>query len=163
MTDTIRLRLPFEGTYRISQVFGARPEVYKAWGLAGHEGVDWACPTGTPILAMADGIVKRVETVAGNVTSNPYGLHVRLRHPWGETIYAHFESVAVVFGQEVKAGDLLGYSDSTGNSTGPHLHITLRLDTTPRDNGFKGCSDPLPFIQRTIAERLEAWWSDVTA
>lgn len=171
MTDNvIRLRLPFDGPYKISQRFGANPETYKAWGLKGHEGTDWNLPSGTPVLAMAKGIVKRAETVEGAVNVNPYGCHVRLQHDGYETIYAHLSRVDVKLGQQVQAGDVLGLSGNTGNvrpaptsdddhTTGAHLHVTFRLNNAPRDNGFKGCSDPLLYIQATIAARLAEWWT----
>lgn len=113
----------------ITQAYGIHPQWYKPFGLPGHEGIDIRALTGTPVMAMADGTVSLVQP---NALSGPYGVQVRLKHKHGEdeytTVYAHFTkgSIKVSLGQAVKAGDVLGLADNTGNSSGPHLHITLK-------------------------------------
>jgi murein DD-endopeptidase MepM/ murein hydrolase activator NlpD len=112
----------------VTQAYGINPQWYKPFGLPGHEGIDMRALNGTPIYAMADGEVSRVEP---NAASGPYGIHVRLKHMHpdeGEfrTVYAHFEEIKVALGQKVIRGEVLGLSDNTGNSSGPHLHITLK-------------------------------------
>ncbi len=95
-----------------------------------HEGVDWAAPTGTPVFAVADGVIK----LAGN--GGGYGNVVYITHAGGvETRYAHFDrfAPAAKTGASVKAGDLIGYIGTTGRSTGPHLHFEVRLNGTPVD------------------------------
>ncbi len=95
-----------------------------------HEGVDWAAPTGTPVVAAADGVIK----LAGN--GGGYGNVVYITHAGGvETRYAHFDRFAPVArtGASVKAGDLIGYIGTTGRSTGPHLHFEVRLNGAPVD------------------------------
>ncbi|MCK5547549.1 MAG: M23 family metallopeptidase, partial [Thermoplasmata archaeon] len=111
----------------ITQWYGINPQWYLPFGLPGHEGLDMRALNTTPIYAMAKGEVVRVEEVAG---SGPYGIHVRLQHDFGgdifKTVYAHFMSSDLKVGDKVEAGQVVGISDNTGNSSGPHLHITLK-------------------------------------
>jgi hypothetical protein len=75
---------------------------------------------------------------AGN-TFGPYGIQVKLRHAPGlETWYCHLSSVAVRPLQRVSAGELLGHTGATGNVTGPHLHLEVRVNGMP--------VDPLPYL-----------------
>jgi uncharacterized protein YraI len=79
---------------------------------------------------------------------------VRIRHQVGnkvyKTVYAHLDSVFVTVGQNVKAGDLIGLADNTGNSFGAHLHLTLKVDgeSTPGYPG--GIVDPWPYLQGSV-------------
>ena len=111
----------------VTQTYGIHKEWYAPFGLPGHEGIDIRSLTGTPVMACADGAVSRVEK---NAASGPYGIHVRLRHKVGadeyETIYAHFKSTQVAVAQYVQRGTVLGLADNTGNSSGPHLHFSLK-------------------------------------
>ena len=109
-------RQPFTGDYPITQGFG------KTEYNANHTGIDYGCPTGTPILASEDGQVFYAGWKDGG-----YGNCIYIKHPDGlVTIYEHLEKVDVTVGQNVKKGQIIGYSDSTGNSTGPHLHFEIR-------------------------------------
>ncbi len=129
----------------ITQPFGVNPDNYREYGLAGHEGVDIAAPIGSRIVAVAPGTVKLVQpTDAGH----PYGIHVRLSHSDGyETIYAHLQSAAVIPGQRVDAGQLLGLADSTGNARGDHLHLTLKRQGADTPGYPNQIIDPMPFLQ----------------
>jgi murein DD-endopeptidase MepM/ murein hydrolase activator NlpD len=120
---------PLPSPFPISQSFGANPGAYDRFKLKGHNGIDFAAPTGTPVLAAADGWVERAQ-------SDPegYGLYVQIRHP-GEcspvifvfrTVYGHLSRIDVHPETAVKAGQVIGLSGSTGNSTGPHLHFESR-------------------------------------
>lgn len=149
MQPSIRLRLPFYSQRPISQRWGANPANYAAYGLKGHEGVDWPMPVGTPILCCAAGVVKAIDTVAGDPKADPYGVHVRVQHDGYVTVYAHLSKVTVKQGQAVRQGDVLGLSGNTGNSTGPHLHLSFRLDNANRKDGYVGYSDPLPYMDMT--------------
>ena len=120
---------------------------YYVWGFAQqHNGVDIGVGIGTPVYAAATGTVI-ISTV---VTSNPYGYggssktswsaangygygnYVAIEHPDGKvTLYGHLSSVAVSSGQTVVQGQVIGYSGSTGNSSGPHLHFEVRLGSKP--------------------------------
>jgi murein DD-endopeptidase MepM/ murein hydrolase activator NlpD len=90
-----------------------------------HTGVDWAAPTGTPILAAGDGTVEQIGGKGG------YGNYVRLRHANGyATAYGHMSRYAdgVAPGVSVKQGQIIGYVGSTGLSTGPHCHFEVLVN-----------------------------------
>ena len=92
-----------------------------------HTGVDIGMPQGTEILAGHDGTV----TLAGN--AGGYGLCVAIEGEAYEghsltTKYGHCSQILVSAGQEVKAGDVIAKVGSTGNSTGPHLHLEVLVD-----------------------------------
>lgn len=128
----------------INQAFGANPQNYSKFGLPGHEGLDIMAPTGSKIFSVAPGIVRVVET---NPTRNPYGIHVRVEHSDGyETIYGHLQEARVRAGQQVRAGELLGLADDTGNSFGSHLHLTLKHKGENFGNYPSNIIDPTPFI-----------------
>ena len=74
------------------------------------------------------------------------GHYVKLNHGWGESIYAHMQDISVAPGQSVRRGDLLGHSDNTGYSGGPHLHFSIRINPYERTDGWGGFSDPLPYM-----------------
>ena len=88
-----------------------------------HKGVDFAAPTGTPIIAAAAGIIKKSGYGTG------YGAMVHITHPHlGEysTVYAHMSKRFVKTGDYVHQGQLIGYVGETGRATGPHLHYEIR-------------------------------------
>lgn len=90
-----------------------------------HEGLDIAAPTGTPIVAPADGTVK----YAGN--KKDYGLSVEIDHGYGFiTQYSHCQRIRVNSGMRIKRGDIIAYVGNTGRSTGPHLHYEVRVSYT---------------------------------
>lgn len=136
------LHLPVAGYPRISQPFGSNSAIYKQFGLAGHEGIDFACPTGTAVMAASNGKVWR----AGD-SKGPWGTRVILQHSFGFTVYAHLSSVWIPPGRGVMTGQLLGYSGATGNVTGPHLHFCLAL---PQENPGYAC----PAVMGNF------WWHD---
>lgn len=143
LAKTFRLRYPFDGVYRVTQNYGENPADYARFGLKGHNGIDFGTPTGTRILAAAPGVVRES-------LNDPYGfgLYVKLAHAWGETIYAHFREQVVTEGQLVTAGQLLGYADSTGNSTGAHLHFGMRVHPYVRTDGWQGYVNPAPYLPK---------------
>lgn len=104
-------------------------------GSGWHHGVDLAAPAGTPVLAVWDGVVRQ----AG--WRGVYGLTVEVEHPGGwRSLYGHLSELAVVAGQRVGRGAMLGRVGDTGNATGPHLHLEVRTA-----NGFH---DPLKGLAR---------------
>lgn len=108
----------------VNQRWGANPEYYAQFGLPGHDGVDIRALLGTDILAVAPGVVSSVYT---DPNGHNYGIHVRLDHGDGwQTIYAHLQQATVTQGQQVTGGAIIGKADSTGNSTGTHLHFGLK-------------------------------------
>ncbi len=91
-----------------------------------HKGVDIKAPKGTPVYASADGEI-------AFVTSEPkWGHRVMIKHESSyKSLYAHMDSFTVARGQSIKAGEIIGYVGSTGQSTGPHLHFEILKNGTP--------------------------------
>lgn len=107
--------------YFITSSFGPR------WGK-NHNGVDMAVCIGTEVSATADGVVSRASWYNG------YGLCVDIEHANGvKSRYAHLSELLVEPGQEVKQGECIALSGSTGYSTGPHLHFELMFDGQAKD------------------------------
>lgn len=90
-----------------------------------HAGTDFPVPLNTPVYSTCDG-----EVVAVTSLTTSYGKHIKIRATVnGSTVYiryCHLNSFAVNVGDKVTSGQLIAYSGSTGNSTGPHLHYEVR-------------------------------------
>ncbi|MFY7956731.1 MAG: peptidoglycan DD-metalloendopeptidase family protein [Flavobacterium macrobrachii] len=111
---------------RMASGFGYRSDPFtKARKM--HQGMDFTAPTGTPIFATGDGIVKRADN-----TASGYGNHIVIQHGYGyETLYGHLSKYKCKAGQRVKRGDIIGYVGSTGRSEAPHLHYEVHKDGKP--------------------------------
>jgi hypothetical protein len=162
----MRLRYPFAQHQRVSQKWAENPAFYAPMGLAGHSGIDYAVPVGTPVLAMHDGAVTILDQ-----GSQYYGLQVRLIGDGYFTLYGHLSDTVLPQGRTVKAGELIGRSGNSGLSTGPHTHIALSIDGV-RIPGYGIWSDITPYIQEeeTMASRLTwhfqqptSWAAEVVA
>jgi len=92
----------------------------KMWSKGYHTGVDFAVPTGTPVLAVADGKIENANW------GKSYGNQVVQKVAGGWVIYAHLNAVRVKPGTVVKKGQIVGESGNSGNSSGPHLHFEYR-------------------------------------
>ena len=128
-TGTLQWPLPVAGT--ITSQFGHRVDPITG-EVSSHTGTDIACAEGTPILAAADGIV----TVANALDSwgGSYGYYIQIDHGSGlETLYAHCSSICVTTGQQVQAGQIIGYVGHTGRVTGNHLHLEVRINGSRTD------------------------------
>ena len=129
-TGTLQWPLPVAGT--ITSQFGHRVDPITG-EVSSHTGTDIACAEGTPILAAADGIV----TVANGLDSwgGSYGYYIQINHGGGlETLYVHCSSICVTTGQQVQAGQVIGYVGHTGRVTGSHLHLETRTNGTRVDS-----------------------------
>lgn len=107
----------------ITSRFGFRVDPVTGKQGAFHAGIDIGVPVGTPLYAIADGVV---EIAVGNRTHSKtsYGNYVKIRHEDGNyTLYGHMNDVYVKVGQQVKQGQFIGTSGNSGKSTGPHLHF----------------------------------------
>lgn len=105
--------------------FGERLDPLDGEG-AFHAGMDIAAPTGTDVVASADGIVLSAGPDAG------YGNSVLIDHGYGiQTRYGHLSRVDVVVGEGVKRGQVIGEVGMTGRATGPHLHYEVHVQDTP--------------------------------
>ncbi len=160
------LQQPFKNYFPISQHFGQNLNAfYKADGLMGHSGIDFAMPIGTQIISPCNGIVTGLSTdiqkgegvsVMSDDTFQWNGQPCKLI-----CIMWHMKdkSIVVKVGDSVITGELLGLSNNTGQSTGPHLHFSIipvatdgsRRSLAGMGNGYKGCVDPLPFLNLIVA------------
>ena len=114
------MKTPINGA-RLSSPFGMRKHPIDGYNKM-HRGTDFAAPTGTPIMASGDGVVKKAGWCGGG------GNCVKIRHnSIYQTVYAHMSKFArgIKAGVRVKQGQTIGYVGSTGKSTGPHLHYEV--------------------------------------
>ena len=128
-TGTLQWPLPVAGT--ITSQFGHRMDPITG-EVSSHTGTDIACAEGTPILAAADGTV----TVANGLDSwgGSYGYYIQIDHGGGlETLYAHCSGICVTTGQQVQAGQVIGYVGHTGRATGSHLHLEVHVNGSRAD------------------------------
>ena len=133
-------RQPFAGEYPITQYYGEK--ITSPF----HTGIDYACPLGTPILASSDGVIR-----FNGHDKTGYGNCVIIEHDIAHsTLYAHLHSTAFYFtGAKVKRGDIIGWSGSTGNSTGPHLHFEARRQWNDYRSHFNPLDLPLMSMDDT--------------
>jgi Peptidase family M23 len=131
----------------VTQTFGANPQIYRRYALPGHEGLDFRALTNTNVYACADGEVYEVHPGAKD---HAYGIHIRIQHRDSyKTVYAHLARALVGKGERVKAGQIIGRADSTGNSSASHLHLSLKRDgaTARKETIYpKDIIDPTPFL-----------------
>lgn len=165
----IYLPLP-EGTYRISQWFGDRPNYYKKYGHKGHNGYDFAPLDGTSpriVYAPHEGYV---QTFTGN---SGYGNFIRIVSlPYNEegmrkfSELAHLAEFYVTDGQWVGSGDAIAYMGGAkgqagaGDSTGTHLHWTYKKmnrfgKILDQGNGYNGAIPIAPYTLRWIRKTLD--------
>jgi murein DD-endopeptidase MepM/ murein hydrolase activator NlpD len=123
-----------------------------------HNGVDLAAPKGTPVHAVAAGVVMVVSCEAFNADGTNYGCDrdgsltvtgcgwwLEIQHPGSViTRYCHLNAKpTVTVGQQVTGGQIIGYVGATGNASGPHCHFEVHLNG---DDSFAGAVDPVPFM-----------------
>jgi len=129
---------------RLLSLFGHREDPFSLKGDNPgefHSGVDISAETGTPVRAAADGVVEQAAFVVGG-----YGKLVIIDHGNGlSTRYAHLSRFEVVPGQEIRRGDVLGYSGNTGRVTAPHLHFEVRKGGV--------AIDPYPYLTHSAMYR----------
>lgn len=150
--------------FSINQLFGANFQYYHDnFGTNGHMGVDLFAPHGTPVYAAHDGVATFKRDLHGGegVYNAAPGFMTINWHLIGDTD-PKYPSPIPLDGtpKVVKTGDLIGYANNTGapfESTGDHLHFGLMLldnngNALTPNNGFGGCSDPLPYMSGTSAQ-----------
>ncbi|MDP2651109.1 MAG: LysM peptidoglycan-binding domain-containing M23 family metallopeptidase, partial [bacterium] len=118
------LKTPSSG-YFARPIAGGR----KSQGIHGNNGIDIAAPTGTSVVASADG--KIIIARSGGYNGG-YGSYIVVSHPNGmQTLYAHLSRVNVSVGQSVGKGQVIGAVGNTGRSTGSHIHFEVRGGRNP--------------------------------
>ena len=145
---------PLPGTPVITQPFGVNAAKYKKYNLGGHNGIDFRCRVGTALYAPCEGYIHY-----GNEGDIGYGKYIKITSlPYNkegigrEITFGHLSSyVGPLEGHYVAAGDIVAYSGNTGDSTGPHLHMTYKKIQNGKEldynNGFHGAIDVSPYIQ----------------
>jgi murein DD-endopeptidase MepM/ murein hydrolase activator NlpD len=119
-TRKMFLRAPLEFTRVTSGYSHARRHPILG-GLRPHLAIDYGAPTGTPVRAVADGVVSASGRAGG------YGLSVTIRHARGyESMYNHLSKLRARTGQRVRQRDVVGHVGATGLATGPHLDYRMR-------------------------------------
>lgn len=128
---------------RVTGEWANSPDFYKQFGQVGHNGIDLGMGVGTPVYAADAGVID-FEGWGQNHSwmGNPAGICVLIRHGWGYTGYAHLSRTIIDRGQSVGKGQLIGYSGSTGASTGPHLHFETLPPNPNFRNGYAGRVNP---------------------
>lgn len=139
----LQMTYPVPSQTRITCAYGSA-------GYAGHTGVDFACPEKSKVVAAEDG-----EVIISTDLKNPdgsyrsYGRYIVIAHTkknssgnYVFTLYAHNSSRVVSVGQKVNKGQLIAYSGSTGNSSGPHCHFEVRTPTA----SYNDCVNPTPYL-----------------
>ena len=115
---------PLEG--RVASSFGERMNPFSGEAGEFHPGLDIDAPIGTPVRAAGDGDVIEATMAAG------YGREVRIDHGHDlVTLYGHMSAIAVMPGQHVARGQVIGYVGQSGRATGPHLHYEVRVHNAP--------------------------------
>lgn len=157
----------------VNQGFGVtdNTEYYQSNGIniIGHNGIDFQAKHGQPVYATHDGIsYTEVDENQGHgvvlITNQKFDYLDG--QAFYKTIYWHLvaETQPNVWGKQIKAGDLIGYADSTGLSTGDHLHFGLKpvANNEPdftwiniaQDNGYMGAINPNPYFNGLFAEDI---------
>lgn len=162
----------------VNQPFGNVTPVYTAEGLKGHNGIDFAAKHGEPVYATHDGYASfQIDNSGGEgvviITKDQFDYNGG--SSYFKTIYWHFcdshkePNFTSPFADKtgftpVKAGDLIGYADTTGQSTGDHLHFGLKpVDkgedwgtwySTETNNGYMGAIDPAPYFNGLFAQDI---------
>lgn len=153
----------------ITQPFGVNGEYYRTNGIniKGHNGLDLRASDAQSVRATHDGEV----VYAGVDSKEGWGVVLRTTETFGynfeetyfKTIYWHLiKEIPVKVGQQIKAGDLIGYADNTGFSNFTHLHFGLKPQSkgendwtwwnTEQDNGYGGAIDPMPYFNSYFAQ-----------
>jgi len=130
----------------LSQGFGENlVPFYAQLGMKGHNGEDYIAGDGEPVYAAHDGTITKTYDVNNSSPTIGYGIWITHSEGW-QTVYFHLQDVLVKIGGTVKAGDLIGHADNTGQyTTGSHLHFGLYPAIPDKGNGYDGAIDPRPY------------------
>ena len=138
---------------RVTQRFGVNAHIYSKFGLPAHGGLDLAAPMNSKLFAVTDMKCTRVDVESQHPS---YGWSVRFEFKHAgftyEVTYAHLIKPAKVrVGDVVQRGAVIGFADSTGNSTGSHLHIMLKKygATARKENVYNGVQWPFDIVDVT--------------
>jgi len=146
------MKTPINGA-RLSSGFGNRKHPILGYTKL-HKGTDFAAPTGTPIYAAGNGVIKSYGA------NGSFGNYAKIEHANGyTTAYAHMSRYAkgLKRGSHVKQGQVIGYVGTTGRSTGPHLHYEVYINNKP----VNAMSLKLPTGRKLAGEQLDAFKAEM--
>lgn len=142
-SNKLSMTYPVPSQTRITTAYGSA-------GYAGHTGVDFACASGSKVVAAESGtVIISTDLKNSDGSYRSYGRYIVIAHDKKDsagnfvfTLYAHNSSRVVSEWQYVKKGQLIAYSGSTGNSSGPHCHFEVRTPTASYDD----CVNPTYYL-----------------
>jgi murein DD-endopeptidase MepM/ murein hydrolase activator NlpD len=124
-TGSKTFRWPLDSV-RITQYFGKTQHSQRLYVTGSHNGMDFGTPTGTPVKAMASGVVVGSGNTDLACKGASYGGWILIQYDNGlSAVFGHLSLVRATKGQRVLSGDIVAYSGNTGYSTGPHLHVSV--------------------------------------
>jgi murein DD-endopeptidase MepM/ murein hydrolase activator NlpD len=127
----------------VTQKFGKTVDARRLYVSGTHNGTDFRATMGTPIKAAADGVVLGIGDTDQACRYASYGKWVLIKHKNGlSSLYGHLSLIKVNPGDNLSAGDLVGYSGNTGYSTGPHLHFTVIVSSAVQIDNLPSKSCP---------------------
>lgn len=116
---------PFDYIY-VTQLFGKTVDSKRLYASGSHSGVDFRAAVGTPVRAMASGLVAGTGDTDRQCAGASFGKFVFIKYDNGlASAYAHLSLIKVRAGERVSRGTVVAYSGNTGYSTGPHLHVSV--------------------------------------
>lgn len=164
----------------ITQLFGANPQFYsdpKFGGIIGHNGIDFSAYRGEPVYATHDGLASyQVDNSQGHgvvIISKDNSFKTIYWHLCDPLKYPQYTSPIANKGfVSVCNGDLIGYADNTGASTGDHLHFGLKpvaqgenawtWYNTEQNNGYNGSINPLPYFDKSTPIKIQLMKKEVS-
>ena len=125
---------------KVTQMFGKTADSKRLYTSGSHSGVDFRASVGTPVKAMADGIVMGVGNTDDTCVGTSFGKWVFIQYNNGlASAYGHLSLIKTHVGQKVARGNIVGYSGNTGHTTGPHLHVSLMRVPIPIQRNKTAC------------------------
>lgn len=119
------LSWPLANIY-ITQYFGKTEAGKRLYANGTHNGVDFRASVGTPVMAMADGVVAGTGDTDLQCSGVSFGRFILIKYGNGlASTYGHLSLIKVSVGENVARGETVGYSGNTGYTTGPHLHVSV--------------------------------------
>ncbi len=123
------LSWPLDTIY-VTQMFGKTVDSKRLYTSGSHSGTDFRASIGTPVKAMAEGIVLGVGNTDETCIGTSFGKWIFIKYNNGlASAYGHLSLIKVYEGQKVERGDIVGYSGNTGHTTGPHLHVSVYVSS----------------------------------
>ena len=101
-------------------------------------------------------LVDSGKVIVRHTSDTGFGRYIKLQHDWGQSLYAHLSEFKVEVGDELEQGQEVGLSGNSGFSTGPHLHLGLRVNPYSLGDGWYGYTNPQRFIEWILKQQVIA-------